>query len=768
MLLTASSSPHDIENASEVGIIECLTKPIRQSQFYRVLTDILPVASETLPAPQRPPSPEPNDRFNALQGLILLAEDNEVNQIVAIGMLTSLGCQVHIANNGHEAVETFRQTVYDLVLMDCQMPEMDGFATTETLRHHERLEHQRPTPIIALTAHATTRDRAQCLAAGMDDYLSKPYTQEGLYTVLRRWLTVRRTETVPLAGPSVSISSALISGTTASETTTPSVASLDTQVLSTLKTLPDGEMRVERILTTYLETSADLIIQLRDAATNHHGATLQQAAHTLKSSSANVGARRLSQLCGELESIDSDVVTPYVQQLVNQIEDEYPTVRNALMALLSPKPAPPPNASTPAAPRPSTMRLAPERVPVHAADPFALEPSDVTILLVDDEPTNLEVLQAILAPAGYQLIKALNGPEALDVLDSDPPDIILLDLVMPGLDGFEVCRRIKSSAHWQSIPVIVLTGLDEAKSYIQAIDCGVDDFMTKPVNDAILLARVRSYLRKKRAEEGLRAAKEATEAANQAKSQFLANMSHELRTPLHAILSCAGFGMRRIDAASPAKLRRYFTQIDQSGRTLLTLLNDLLDLAKLEAGKMTFKLETTHVDRLIIHACEEFESYISERDLQLHLDVPDDLPPMQLDSLKTLQVLRNLLSNAVKFSPDGGTINLNITVDEQAVKVAVHDRGPGIPAAEVERVFDKFVQSSKTTTGAGGTGLGLAICREIITAQGGHIWAECPPDGGALVAFTLPLEALVNPPLDLVPTASDVETASTTTCELIR
>ncbi|WP_143308919.1 ATP-binding response regulator, partial [Candidatus Entotheonella palauensis] len=188
--------------------------------------------------------------------------------------------------------------------------------------------------------------------------------------------------------------------------------------------------------------------------------------------------------------------------------------------------------------------------------------------------------------------------QPLDTLAFDPPDIILLDLVMPGLDGFEVCRRIKASAQWQSIPVIVLTGLDEAESYVQAIDYGVDDFMTKPVNNAILLARVRNYLRKKRAEEGLRAAKDAAETANRAKSQFLANMSHELRTPLHAILSCAGFGIRRIDMSSLTKLRNYFTQIDRSGRTLLALLNDLLDLAKLESGKMSFSFETTNLDHI--------------------------------------------------------------------------------------------------------------------------------------------------------------------------
>ncbi len=587
------------------------------------------------------PSCELRDKLYTLQGRILLAEDSEVNQMVAIGMLESLGCRVNLAANGCEALKAFRQTTYDLVLMDCQMPEMDGFETAKAIRDYEQIEGRARTPIIALTAHAMIQNRDQCLAADMDDYLSKPYTQDELYTVLRPWLSAQAAEEAEPDTPRVPVPSPSMT-----DAITTAAPSLDADVLATLKALPDGERRVERILATYLTSSAQLVAQLRDAVPNHRGTAIRQAAHTLKSSSANVGARRLAQLCGTLETAADDDVTPYMEQLVAQIDDEYPVVCDALTGMLNPQPDKLVAPLASAAPTASTSSSPAEPASILERMPFALEQSDATILLVDDEPTNLEILQAILAPVGYRLIKTLHGAEALDLIAYDPPDIILLDLVMPGLDGFEVCRRIKSSTQWQSIPVIVLTGLDEAQSYVQAIDCGVDDFMTKPVNDAILLSRVRSYLRKKRAEEGLRAAKEAAESANRAKSQFLANMSHELRTPLHAILSCAGFGIRRIHTVPLAKLLHYFNQIDQSGRTLLALLNDLLDLAKLEAGKMIFRFESTHLDALMIRVGKEFESYISERHLHLQLHIADHLPTLQLDSLKMLQVLRNLLSNA--------------------------------------------------------------------------------------------------------------------------
>jgi signal transduction histidine kinase len=236
----------------------------------------------------------------------------------------------------------------------------------------------------------------------------------------------------------------------------------------------------------------------------------------------------------------------------------------------------------------------------------------------------------------------------------------------------------------------------------------------------------------------------AAEAANRAKSEFLANMSHELRTPLHSILSFAGFGVKKYATTTPDKLGYYFEMVQQSGKTLLALLNDLLDLAKLEAGKMTFDFQPANLGVLLAAVADEFSSLLSERHLAIHWQEPGGKVKVTADAGKLKQVVRNLLSNAVKFSPKGGTITLDMQHAAYLVVVSVRDQGPGIPEDELEAVFNKFVQSSRTKTGAGGTGLGLSICHEIITAHQGRIWATNNPDGGAVFSFELRLSRPTN------------------------
>ncbi len=240
------------------------------------------------------------------------------------------------------------------------------------------------------------------------------------------------------------------------------------------------------------------------------------------------------------------------------------------------------------------------------------------------------------------------------------------------------------------------------------------------------------------------------EAANTAKSEFLSNMSHELRTPMHGILSFARLGINKIDSAPKEKLHRYFQQIHNSGNRLMDLLNDLLDLSKLEAGKMVYHMEMHDLKSFVNIIVQEFSSVISEKNLILEVVDPKISTRAAFDTSKISQVIRNLISNAAKFTSEGKKITVcfedaEIETNERtipAIKVSVADQGVGIPESELFQVFDKFVQSSKTQTGAGGTGLGLSICHQIITEHGGKIWAENNKDGGAIFSFVLPRVAL--------------------------
>ena len=226
----------------------------------------------------------------------------------------------------------------------------------------------------------------------------------------------------------------------------------------------------------------------------------------------------------------------------------------------------------------------------------------------------------------------------------------------------------------------------------------------------------------------------AAQAANLAKSQFLANISHELRTPMHGILSFARFGIDKGPTAGPEKIADYFEKIHLSASQLLAMLNELLDLAKLQAGRMTYNFARVNFAGIVRQAADEFISLVSERDLTIVCPSIEDVSG-EADAQRVLQVVRNLLSNAVKFSPQGGMIYLSCSADENAVHVSVRDQGPGIPEGDLEKIFEKFVQSSATTSGAGGTGLGLAICRQIVKDHGGRIWARNAPEGGALFQF---------------------------------
>lgn len=376
------------------------------------------------------------------------------------------------------------------------------------------------------------------------------------------------------------------------------------------------------------------------------------------------------------------------------------------------------------------------------------------ILIVDDIPENLRILFLILSQQQYEVRRVINGKQALLAAQTDPPDLILLDIKMPDLDGYEVCQQLKASDATAHIPVIFLSALDEPIDKVKAFAVGGVDYITKPFNLEEVLARVKTQMGLQRIQQQLRAKNQALESAkrdadkaNQAKSDFLAMMSHEIRTPLNAVIGIAGLlNGTRLDAQQ----QDYVETIRHSGELLLSIVNDVLDFSKIESGKLELELQPFNLRTCLEESLETIAPKAAQKKLELAYFLEPGTPISLLgDATRLRQILVNLLGNAVKFT-EAGEISVSVTwrsISETAdsensrryeIKFAVRDTGIGIPPERFDRLFQRFTQvESSTTRHYGGTGLGLVICRQLTEMMGGKIWVASVVDGGTTFYFTV-------------------------------
>ncbi len=364
--------------------------------------------------------------------------------------------------------------------------------------------------------------------------------------------------------------------------------------------------------------------------------------------------------------------------------------------------------------------------------------SEMKVLLVDDTPANIDVLRKTLQPEGYELSFAPNGKIALNIVNRVKPDLILLDVMMPEMDGFETCRRLKEDESTKDIPVIFITAKTETEDIVKGFSLGGVDYIAKPFRQEEVCARVKTHLQLMASQKELETQNNTLMELNKLKNHFIGIAAHDLRNPLASITGFSHLLEERLEEFSPKEQKKFINIINSSSGKMLALVNNLLDISVIESGNLDLRIESSSLSELIGERVLIFEYHAQKKNISLCLPEVecDDIP---LDKNQISQVLDNLISNAIKFSQPGSGVFISLERDEAMAKVSVRDEGPGISPEDQGKLFGTFQKlSAQPTGGETSTGLGLAIAKKIVEAHGGAINVENHPESGAVFSFTLP------------------------------
>jgi signal transduction histidine kinase len=403
------------------------------------------------------------------------------------------------------------------------------------------------------------------------------------------------------------------------------------------------------------------------------------------------------------------------------------------------------------------------------------------VLIVEDSPTQAAKLAIILDDVGFATVVARDGAQGLELFREQQFDLVLSDIMMPGIDGYELCRRLKADAKGKDIPVILLSTLNDPRDIIQGLDSGADNFITKPFEPEDLVRRLRWILENKearasaadphggvelvlagkrvtitsakeqildlliasvedlvRAKENEQAARAEAEAANRAKDEFLAMVSHELRNPLNAMTGWIKLiKMGRLDSAAFA---RALDTIERNARAQAQIVDDLLDITRITSDQMRLVREPVDLTEVIEHSVDAVRPLAEAKRIDFRTEVSACCPVVG-DANRLQQVMWNLLTNAIKFTPEGGHIDVGLARRDDAAELTVGDSGVGIVPEFLPYVFDKFRQAEDgVSRRLGGLGLGLTITRHIVEGHGGVISVASEGQGkGATFTVRLPI-----------------------------
>ncbi|HEX7650062.1 MAG TPA: EAL domain-containing protein [Noviherbaspirillum sp.] len=435
-----------------------LGKPLRMDRLMEAIRRLLPGDHASAAAVFAQPQPQAVTG-SAKDYRVLVAEDNRTNQMVAAGMLAMNGCECEFASNGREAMEAARRNRFDLILMDCSMPEMDGYEATAHIRNFEEPLGRR-TPIVAMTANTQQGDAEKCLAAGMDDYLAKPITLVELRQKLERWLAKTEQGGQP----------ALLAVPVHESDGNP----LDEAVFDKLREILGPALL--QTVTPFLEDTPGYLSQMLQGLGDNDADTVRAAAHSIKGSAGNLGATTLAQLAKEAEEHAIERRLDEVKPLMSRLSQAF----DAVAAVLN------------------TEVYIEDRLSIRQGEEMA------QVLVVDDDRSTRSSLRHTLQRDGFRVEEAADGAQALQMLKRMQPDVILMDAVMPVMDGFTACARVQELPNGRAIPVLMITALEDNTSVERAFAAGASDYIPKPIHFAVLSQRVRRIIEANQAEKRIR------------------------------------------------------------------------------------------------------------------------------------------------------------------------------------------------------------------------------------------------------------------------
>lgn len=355
------------------------------------------------------------------------------------------------------------------------------------------------------------------------------------------------------------------------------------------------------------------------------------------------------------------------------------------------------------------------------------------VLIVDDVTKNIQVVANFLQQAGYEINFAVSGDSALKHIKQDKFDLILLDIMMPEMDGFEVCQKLKDSDETKDIPVIFLTAKTDIESIKKAFNAGGVDYITKPFNKAELLARVKTHLELQQQRKDLR-------ELNATKEKFFSIIAHDLKSPLNQLLGLSDILIKELEKGNIDEIRSLASIINDSAKSGRTLLENLLDWSRSQTGVINYQPEKLDLKSLTDEILYHLEKNAEAKKVILKNNINDEIYAYaDPNMIKT--ILRNLISNGIKFTPKGGVIKINAVKSENEIVCSVSDNGIGIQNDDIEKLFR--IDINPNTIGNSmekGTGLGLILCEEFVAINRGKIWVESKWKAGSTFYFSLPVK----------------------------